>query len=672
MKKEYFKIILIFIIAIFLEVIVFNITSYRTLLGNYEIKTYTEEDTELIKSPEGKRYLKISDIDTEVGTFKVELKRYKTITEYRVLYSDETSKEFWGLASKNYIEGDEKSHYIPLYLSGKTNSLILSLDEDIYEAEALDKIVLNEKIPFEFNTARFISVFGILIFIYALKNANVFKEEYSKKSLKQEYILLGIVAVFFLILSFINTYSSSEPSVNENSFFNFSTTQGMYNKDFVDSLREGKVYLNFEPSKEFLELEDPYDMQERSKLKREVDFKWDTAYYKGKFYVYFGILPALLIFLPYNLITGEYLKLSVVTYGFSILIFILLKEILLKLLSRYFEKIKFKTVVYYLIILLSGTLILYANGMSRFYEVVIISGLYFVLQGIYFILKSLEEDKNKHLNIFIGCLCMALSVACRPTDLFASLLILPYLIKLFVNYIKQIKNNKLNLTKLILAVAIPYLTVGSALMWYNYIRFENVFDFGSKYQLTINNMVELESRAASIPTGIICNLFSIPKFIPDFPFITHSNDTAIFYGYYYIENMIGGVFAIAPICLAIFFIAKFNKKIKNKELKVVVNSLTIIGIFLAIISTAMAGSNQRYLIDYIWMLIFAGILIFAGFYELVKSQESKKIIMIVLSAITIYMVIIGICSGIIAEDEYIKWYSPEKYYNVKYTICFWE
>ena len=672
MKKEYFKFILIFVIAIFLEVIVFNITSYRTLLGNYETKSYTEDEMELIESPEGLSYLKVDNIDSEIVTFKLELKKYNDVTEYRLLYSDETSKEVWGLASKYYLEEDEKSHYIPLYLSGKTNSLILSLDEDIYEAEALDRIILNEKIPFEFNIARFISVLVILLFIYALKNEKIFKEEYSKKSLKQEYILLGIVAVFFLILSLINTYSSSEPSANENSFFNFSTTEGMYNKDFVDSLREGKVYLNFEPSKEFLELEDPYDVQERGKLEREVDYKWDTAYYNGKFYVYFGILPALLIFLPYNLITGKYLKLSVVTYGFSILIFILLKEILLKLLSRYFEKIKFKTVVYYLIILLSGTLILYANGMSRFYEVVIISGLYFVLQGIYFILKSLEEDKNKHLNIFIGCLCMALSVACRPTDLFASLLILPYLIKLFVCYIKQIKNNKLNLTKLIFAVAVPYITVGSALMWYNYIRFGNVFDFGSKYQLTINNMVELESRVASIPAGILCNLFSIPRFIPDFPFITHSNDIAIFYGYYYIENMIGGVFAMAPICLAIFFIVKFNKKIKNKELKVVVNSLVIIGILVAVISTTMAGSNQRYLIDYIWMLILAGILIFSGFYELLKSKESKKIVTIILAALTIYTVITGVFAGIISEGEFFKCFSPEEYYKTKYTICFWE
>ena len=653
MKKEYFKIILIFIMAIFLEVIVFNITSYRTLLGDYEVKTYT--DVELSSTEDGISYLKLNDINTEVVTLKLDLKMFYGTAEYRVLYSDETSSDFFWLESKVYIAGDEKSHYIPLYLSGETKSLIVAIDEDIYKVGCFDKVILNEKIPFEFNIIRFVTVLGIFLFIYALKNAKVFKEDYSKKSLKQEYILLGITAVFFLMLSLINTYSSGETNKYEKSFLDFSTTQGMYNKDFVESLRDGKFYLNFELSEKFLELKNPYDVIERSELEREVDYKWDTAYYKGKFYVYFGILPALLIFLPYNLLTGKYLKLSVVTYGFSIFIFILLKEILLKLLSRYFEKIKFKNVVYYLIALLSGTLIFYANGMSRFYEVVIIAGLYFVLQGINFILNSIENKKNKHLNIFWGCLCLALSVACRPTDLLASILIVPYLIKLFVDYIKQIKNNKKNLIKLILAVAIPYIVVGALLMWYNYERFENPFDFGSKYQLTINNMVALKSRIASIPVGIMCNLFSIPKFILDFPFITHSNDIGIFYGYYYIENMIGGVFAMAPICLSILFIAKFNKKIKNKELKLVVNFLVVLGILFAIISTAIAGSNQRYLIDYTWMLVLAGILIFESFHDLFKSIETKKIITIVISVITLYMFFIGIFSGIIAEDDFIKW-----------------
>ena len=38
MKREYYKFLKLFIIAVFLEVIVFNITSYRILFGNYNEK----------------------------------------------------------------------------------------------------------------------------------------------------------------------------------------------------------------------------------------------------------------------------------------------------------------------------------------------------------------------------------------------------------------------------------------------------------------------------------------------------------------------------------------------------------------------------------------------------------------------------------------------------------
>lgn len=209
-------------------------------------------------------------------------------------------------------------------------------------------------------------------------------------------------------------------------------------------------------------------------------------------------------------------------------------------------------------------------------------------------------------------------------------------------------------------------------MIYNYIRFENPFEFGAKYQLTVINMGALKSRIFAIPTGIIANIFSIPNFIPDFPFITNHNKLLEFYGYYYIENMIGGLFMIAPICFMNFFVIKANKKTENRELKIVINSLIIVGTLIAIISIMMAGSNQRYLIDYAWMFILSGILIFIIIFNSFKSDETKNILKKVFGTITIFTFLIGILSGIVSEKENMKNYSSKMYYKTKYTICFWE
>ncbi|MBQ7409813.1 MAG: hypothetical protein IJW20_00330 [Clostridia bacterium] len=667
MKKT--RILRIIIIALFLEIILFNITSYRTMFGNYEVKKYTDSDIISTDSDE-QVCLEISDINTEVVTFKIEFKDVEEPTKYRIYFSDETTEGFYDLAEKTYIEEFEKSKYMSLSLSGEISDMRVYIDKDLYDQGNFHQVVLNEKIPFEFNILRFLIVLGIMFFAYCMKTLKIFNEEYSNKNLKQEFILIGIITIFLILLTFINTYSSED--ITEEGESPFTTSEGIYNKDFVDSLKEGKLYLSKEPSEEFLELENPYDAKARVGLSRTEDYLWDTAYYNGHFYIYFGILPVLLLFLPFNLLTGTYLKMSVGNYIFSVLILILLKEILLKIINRYFKEIPFKNVIYALITLCGGSLVLYANGMSRFYEIVIIAGIYFVLQGLYFILCSMEKEKNRHINIFLGSMCLALSVACRPTDLLASILILPYLIKLFIDYVKNIKENKFNLFKLIISVAIPYISVGSLLMWYNYARFENVFDFGNKYQLTITNMMELGSRMYSVPIGLLCNLFTVPKIIPQFPFIAHSNDLGSFYGYYYIENMLGGVFMLAPICFACFNIIKFNKKTENKELKILVNMLIGVGLLIAIISTAMAGSNQRYLIDYAWMLIFAGILIFISIYNLLKNEESKKIMQKILCITAVYTMIISIFVGIKTEGENMKELSPKEYYETRYTICFWE
>lgn len=438
MKKSISKILFNLIIALFLEVIVFNITSYRVLLGTYEKKVYT--DLEYVKDEGQNAILKINNIDNKVGTIKVDFdETVSDVTEYKIYYSDETSSKYRGLNSKMYVPENEKTKYVPLYLSGNVNGIMISVNKNIYESNQIKEVIINGKIPFEFNIIRFAIVLGILLVRYFLKYEQNLNEEYSMKNFTQELVLLFVLAIFFAITIFINQNSTEKDDLK------------IYNKMFVNSIYNGNLHLDFEPSEDFKDLENPYDDLERGNLERGKDYLWDTAYYNGKFYVYFGILPLLVFFLPYYIITKKYLDMAIVVFILSMFILILIKEILIKLVNRFFPKISFKFVLFSLIILCSGSLILYANGMSRFYEMVILAGLYCVLQGIYFILKSLESDEKKYFNIFAGSLFLALSVACRPTDLFVSLLILPYLIRLLIENIKKFKSEKKPLLKLIFA-----------------------------------------------------------------------------------------------------------------------------------------------------------------------------------------------------------------------------
>lgn len=172
-------------------------------------------------------------------------------------------------------------------------------------------------------------------------------------------------------------------------------------------------------------------------------------------------------------------------------------------------------------------------------------------------------------------------------------------------------------------------------------------------------------------SGLLCNLFSLPIFVEKFPFIGNHNNFE-FNGYYYIENMIGGLFILSPICFLNFTIMKLKKSNESKEVKFIIRVLFIIGMIMAILSVCMAGSNQRYIVDYAWILMLSGIMLFLAIYMGLNSNEAKKIMEKAVIIISIYTIIINIAAGIISEKNDVKSNSPKEFYNMEYTVCFWE
>ena len=76
------------------------------------------------------------------------------------------------------------------------------------------------------------------------------------------------------------------------------------NKELVDAFEAGQVSLLETPSQDMLNLENPYDLSERSAA--GVSYPWDHLFFDGKYYSYYGIGTVLTLFLPYHMITGKY------------------------------------------------------------------------------------------------------------------------------------------------------------------------------------------------------------------------------------------------------------------------------------------------------------------------------------------------------------------------------
>jgi len=70
----------------------------------------------------------------------------------------------------------------------------------------------------------------------------------------------------------------------------------------TDAFLAGQTSLLVQPPAEMLALPDPYDPVANARLRLH-----DASLYHGKYYLYFGPTPAIVLFLPYKLLTGSHL-----------------------------------------------------------------------------------------------------------------------------------------------------------------------------------------------------------------------------------------------------------------------------------------------------------------------------------------------------------------------------
>src|SRR5713101_86638 len=105
-------------------------------------------------------------------------------------------------------------------------------------------------------------------------------------ALRKVFIVLFLAVVFAFYLW--TASSSGNP-------FIFGKKLSDYYNLLSDAFLAGRLSLVVEPSKELLNLPDPYDPSLNAKFRLH-----DASLYKGKYYLYFGPVPAVTFFIPFR------------------------------------------------------------------------------------------------------------------------------------------------------------------------------------------------------------------------------------------------------------------------------------------------------------------------------------------------------------------------------------
>ena len=111
----------------------------------------------------------------------------------------------------------------------------------------------------------------------------------------------------------------------------------------AEALLDGRVHLVYGDEEELAQLSNPYDPAEREKS--GVEYQWDHAFYDGHYYMYFGIVPVLLVFLPYRVLTGTALTTYHATQLFAALAIVGLFVLFRLLVKLFFKQLPYSVYV---------------------------------------------------------------------------------------------------------------------------------------------------------------------------------------------------------------------------------------------------------------------------------------------------------------------------------------
>lgn len=392
----------------------------------------------------------------------------------------------------------------------------------------------------------------------------------------------------------------------------------------TEAILDGRIEFAYGDEEALSQLQNPYDPDERQEA--GVKYHWDHAYYNGHYYMYFGIVPVFLVFLPYRILTGT----SLTTYhatqifaAFSIAGIFVLFHLLARL---FFKKLPYS--VYLLLsVAFSAMSVWYSTAEPALYCTAITGAIALEIWSLYFFIRAVwgEERENRQILFAgIGAVLGALVFGCRPPIALANLLVIPMLIR----FLTQRKFTPKLLGKLLL-VALPYVLMAGALMTYNYIRFDDPFEFGQAYQLTVQDQTSYRitfdpETLLRIYNDTLKNFFAVGEIRNAFPFLRTSS---VFFN-----------FPALSLCILLLCKSSVLKNIRQARLLPFV-----IGLFLAVFIITAADIMwsprllERYRMDIYFLMGIACFIIIGMWYNACteKGCTYLNFVMAVLSVITV-------------------------------------
>lgn len=353
----------------------------------------------------------------------------------------------------------------------------------------------------------------------------------------------GVLIVGFILVAWYYAWTNDPTAAS----WRIHGPQSDYYNVLIHGFLKGHLYMDAPVAKELKACPNPWDPTVRGP---NVPILQDATYYNGRYYLYYGVAP-LTLMLPFRLITGADMPLSLAALCFAaggLLVSLILWEAIRK---RYFPEVR--AWVGWAAVLILGV----ASPMpvllrrTLVYELPIASGCFFSMSALLSLYWSIHSQRSRLAWLVVASVCLGLAVASRLTFLFTMPILL---IPVWVAWREQDRRGFSNLPFRTLAAAVvPIASIGALMALYNYERFGQLTEFGTKYQVAemFNLMNPRRFAVDFVPFNLVDYLLARPDLSRHFPYFYfpgawHSpvNPPSDYWG----PELVPGQLVCFPIC----------------------------------------------------------------------------------------------------------------------------
>ncbi len=424
----------------------------------------------------------------------------------------------------------------------------------------------------------------------------------------------------------------------------------------AQALLHGRPWLDLGQAPGLAKAANPYDIATRNALlaQDQQPIYWDYVYRDGHWYSYFGVLPVLLLFLPYRVITGlahpggYALPTSSAAALLVAAATIMTTLATIRLMARWFPRVNLAMVGMALITMLGGSGMVYLWCRRNFYTIPFDASLLAVMTGLWLWMGARrvqqqsagagehpshrstrmwtveDGDHPWHLSrtrLFLGSLSVAATLGCRPTFLAAGLLALP----LFAREIQAVfstlftrGNHPDGLSRgralsLLVCGLVPVLLVAAPLLWYNRWRFGSLLDFGNRYQMTVLDLTNYHPGTQGLLQIFGYYLLQPLTSLPIFPYLQFS--PAPMRIWHFTEPGLGGLLVTSPallLAMALIALPRVRNYLQRRGWMPALILALALAVLVMAADSYIGGFSVRYTIDFAWLICLAAVVVMAA------------------------------------------------------------